>query len=265
MNIISLSTIVLLIIYCAYLKSKINRLLREDTPVADYTNNRQITAIQEEKISKKEQIAQKNDTTNYTSNTLNTLHLQTKEYGISSFKKATLIVGMRTPGTFDNYQDKGKKQFETECRNNSISIDNYVNICHLLPVLDMRNYHIELIKDGLETYSNEDNQYIGSHEWQKKWSKIIFSSKISSKEFCDCIRAIMAAHNFTERDNSIDNSITLDGKIKEKESFFIFRALHIMHYNIKIRTYSLEYEKLNVNISNNPYICHIQLRHRKNH
>lgn len=147
-------------------------------------------------------------------------------------------LGLRNPSKFDGYEDKGVKQFREECARFSISTDAYntPNLCSMIPVLNMKGLHLEFVKDGNETYRLRKNKYIGSEEWQEKWCKIIFSPTITSVEFCKCVKAIMRAHKFTESDNMHHLYIKgLDGCIKVENSYFIFRALYIMHYNIRIR------------------------------
>lgn len=148
------------------------------------------------------------------------------------------ILGLRIPSKYDGYEDKGIMQFRDECARFSISTDPYntPNLCSMIPVLNMKGLHLEFIKDGNEIYRLKKNNYIGSEEWQDKWRKIIFSPTISSAEFCKCVKTIMRAHNFSESDNMCLPYVKgLDGQIEEKDSFFIFRALYIMHYHIRIR------------------------------
>lgn len=147
-------------------------------------------------------------------------------------------LGLRNPSKYDGYEDKGVKQFRDECARFSISTDAYntPNLCSMIPVLNMKGLHLEFVKDGNEIYRFRQNKYIGSEEWQEKWRKIIFSPTITSVEFCKCVKTIMRAHKFTESDNMYFPHVKgLDGRIEVKDSFFIFRALYIMHYSIRIR------------------------------
>lgn len=147
-------------------------------------------------------------------------------------------LGLRSPSKYDGYERKGVKQFRDECARFSVSTDPYntPNLCSIIPVLNMKGLHLEFVKDGNEVYRLRKNKYIGSEEWQEKWRKIIFSPTITSEDFCKCVKIIMRAHRFTESDNmDIPKVEGLDGCIKVKDSYFIFRALYIMHYNIRIR------------------------------
>lgn len=154
------------------------------------------------------------------------------------FSKTIKILGLRVPKNWDGYEKKGEEQFRDECAKNSIRIDSssMPNICYLIPALEMKGLHLELVKDGHEEYNNQEGNYLGSEEWIEKWRKIIFSPAITSSEFCLCIKIIMKAHRFNESNNNHLPFVKgLDGSIKEKDSYFIYRALYIMHYNIRIR------------------------------
>ena len=103
--------------------------------------------------------------------------------------------------------------------------------------------HLELVNDGQVRYVYSRDEYIGSDAWEKKWSRIVFSANITADDFCDCIKFIMKAHNLKESQNRIickssDYSVypfeKNDGKIRTNCSYFIYRALHIMHYHILI-------------------------------
>lgn len=162
-------------------------------------------------------------------------------YGIYitvKFTQATKILGLRVAKNYDGYEEKGEAQLRRECYKHSISTRNngMLNLCYLIPVLSMKGWHIELVKDGHEEYNNKEGNYLGSEEWIEKWRKIIFSPNITSSEFCQCIRLIMHAHNFDESENDIQPKVKgINGLIKEKDSFTMYRALYIMHYNVRIR------------------------------
>lgn len=151
------------------------------------------------------------------------------------FEKAKKKVGLRSPFKFDSYTQHGVNQFVEECRMKSISVETShrtPNLCHFIRLLDEKGLHLELVKDGHEEY----NTFLGFEEWIEKWRRIIFSSTITSADFCKCIKLIMKAHHFTEFSNATQpNDGIPSGKIKEDDSFFIFRALYIMHYNIRIK------------------------------
>lgn len=162
-------------------------------------------------------------------------------------------LGLRNPSKYDGYEDKGIKQFRDECARFSVATDPYntPNLCSIIPVLNMKGLHLEFVKDGNEVYRLSKNKYIGSEEWQEKWRKIIFSPTITSEEFCKCVKTIMRDHKFTESDNMYHPYIKgLDGCIKVESSFFIFRALYIMHYNIRIRKNDDSYHEFMISNSN---------------
>lgn len=159
-------------------------------------------------------------------------------YAITDFAQATKILGLRVAKNHDSYQEKGEEQFKQECYKHNISTNSreMPNLCYLIPVLRMKGLHLELVKDGHEEYNHKDGKYLGSEEWIEKWRKIIFSPTITSNEFCSCIKLIIQAHHFNESNNNVLPFVKgVDGMIKEKHSFFIFRASYIMHYNIRIR------------------------------
>ena len=55
----------------------------------------------------------------------------------------------------------------------------------------------------------------------------------------------MKAHYFTEKDNDPDNLST--NQIKEKDSYFIWRALYTMQYHIKLKKPNEEYTRFKIN------------------
>lgn len=117
-----------------------------------------------------------------------------------TFPKAVEISGMRMPKKYDSFSEKGKEQYIKECRKNQLNVDNYPNICTMIPVLDLKGFHIELIKNGMDKINFSDNEELASLNWHQKYDKIIFDSNISGTEFCNCIREIMKAHYFTEKE-----------------------------------------------------------------
>lgn len=162
-----------------------------------------------------------------------------------TFPKAVEISGMRMPKKYDSFSDKGKEQYIKECRKNQLNVDNYPNICTMIPVLNLKGFHIELIKNGMDKINFSDNEELASLKWHQKYDKIIFDSNISGTEFCNCIREIMKAHYFTEKDNDPDNLST--NQIKEKDSYFIWRALYTMQYHIKLKKTNEEYTRFKIN------------------
>lgn len=159
--------------------------------------------------------------------------------GIQQYKiyqrKVRESLGLRILSEYDEYEDKVIMQFQKECARFSVPIDlfNSPDLCKIIPVLDMKGLHLEFVKDGNEIYHSNEKRYIGSEEWQEKWRKIIFSPTISNDEFYKCVMIIMHAHRLS--DIHLPFVKGSDGHIRVKDPFFIFRALYIMHYHIKIR------------------------------
>lgn len=171
----------------------------------------------------------------------------------SNFAESVAILGMRMPKNWDSYEKKGSEQFKDECHKHSISTDAYnmANVCTYLRILERKGLHLELIKDSTVRYRPKEGKYLGTEEWQDKWTRIVFSPHISGKAFCECIRTIMAAHNFSESENNVQPYVKgLDGMIKEKDSFFIYRALYIMRYNILIKENDSSLKDYEVNSPN---------------
>lgn len=162
-----------------------------------------------------------------------------------TFPNAVEISGMRMPKKYDSFSEKGKEQYIKECRKNQLNVDNYPNICTMIPVLDLKGFHIELIKNGMDKINFSDNEELASLKWHQKYDKIIFDSNISGTEFCNCIREIMKAHYFTEKDNNPNNHST--NQIEEKDSYFIWRALYTMQYHIKLKKTNEEYTIFKIN------------------
>lgn len=107
---------------------------------------------------------------------------------------------------------------------------------------------MELIKDGLVRYDYSDKNNFDTEAWIQKWNKIVFSPNISAEDFCKCIQTIMKTHGFSEFENRTKPSFPRnDGLIKPNDSFFIFRALHIMHYLILIRENNVQSKAFEIN------------------
>ena len=163
---------------------------------------------------------------------------------ISEAEKHTKILGLRKPHKFDGFERKSCEQFREECSKHSIDVDyrNMPNLCIYLRILERKGMHLELVKDGLTRYHvSPEEKHIGTESWQKRWGRIIFSSSIDEEDFCMSIQLIMAAHGLNaSRIKDLYDFKGNDGIIRTKDSFFIYRALHIMHYQILIRENNTE-------------------------
>lgn len=169
-------------------------------------------------------------------------------------EKAGHILTLRKPRMYDDYQKKSCNQFRDECKKHAIDVSyiNMPNICTYLRILERKGMHIELVKDGLVRYTNNPKEeFTGSEDWIRYWDRIIFSPSINEEDFCACILQIMSMHRFSVYQNNVIPRVKgLHGMIHPGDSFFIFRALHIMHYQILIR-------------ENNPALKEYEISHRK--
>ena len=165
-------------------------------------------------------------------------------------EKDTRILGLRKPKKYDSFGRESCSQFREECSKHSIDVDytNMPNLCTYLRILERKGMHIELAKDGLTRYKTfTEEEYNEVESFRKKWDRIVFSPYITADDFCDCILGIMVAHGLdASRIKSLSDFKGNDGIIKTRDSFFIFRALHIMHYHILIRKNSPESGKYEV-------------------
>lgn len=152
------------------------------------------------------------------------------------FNEAVKILGLRKPCENDDFSEKGIAQFRHECKKCAIDVSEsrMPNICTYIRVLEMKGMHIEFVKDSEVKYQSVEGNYLGSEAWQNKWERIIFSSSISGSEFCKCVKLIMEAHNFNESCNALSSKES-SGRIVTDDSYYIYRALYIMHYNIVIK------------------------------
>lgn len=162
-----------------------------------------------------------------------------------TFPEVVEILGMRMPTRFDDFSSKGEKQYIKECIINHLKADSHLKICMMIPVLNLKGFHIELVKNGMDRINLTNNNGLASLKWHQKYDKIIFDSNISGTEFCNCIREIMKAHYFTEIDNNPNNLST--NQIEEKDSYFIWRALYTMQYHIKLKRSNEEYTRFKIN------------------
>lgn len=169
---------------------------------------------------------------------------------LSEDRKYARILGLRKPHKYDDFERKACEQFREECKKHSIGVDytNMPNLCTYLRILERKGMHLELVKDGLTRYDvSPEEKYIGTESWQKQWGRIIFSPAIDEEDFCTCIQFIMVAHKLNESKNKcIEDFTGNDGYIKSKDSFFIYRALHIMHYHILIRDNDKDMKKYEI-------------------
>lgn len=157
---------------------------------------------------------------------------------LSEDRKYTRILGLRKPHKYDGFERKACEQFREECEKHSIGVDytNMPNLCTYLRILEKKGMHLEFVKDGLVRYDvSPEEKLIGTETWQKRWSRIIFSPNVDAEDFCDCIRFILVAHKLNESKIKCMGDKDSFGYIKSKDSFYIYRALHIMHYHILIR------------------------------
>ena len=154
-------------------------------------------------------------------------------------EKAGHILTLRKPRMYDRYERKSCNQFREECKKHAIdaSYINMPNLCTYLRILERKGMHIELVKDGMVRYTNNPKEeFIGGEDWIRYWDRIIFSPSINEEEFCACILKIMSVHRLSISQNNVIPRVKgLYGMIHPGDSFFIFRALHIMHYQILIR------------------------------
>lgn len=162
-----------------------------------------------------------------------------------TFSEVVEILGMRMPTRFDDFSSKGEKQYIKECIINQLNVASHINICIMIPVLNLKGFHIELVKNGMDRINFSNNEGLASLKWHQKYDKIIFDSNISGSEFCNCIREIMKAHYFTELNNNPDK--LAKNSIEEKDSYFIWRALYTMQYFIKLKRSNEEYTRFKIN------------------
>lgn len=165
-------------------------------------------------------------------------------------EKTTRILGLRKPREYDDFERKSCNQFREECRKHSIDVDcrNMPNLCTYLRILEMKGMHIELIKDGLVRYDYSDKNKFDTEAWIQKWNRIVFSPNISAENICKCIRTIMKTHGLSEFENrAVPSFPGNDGLIKPNDSFFIFRALHMMHYLILIQENNVQSKAFEIN------------------
>ena len=82
------------------------------------------------------------------------------------------------------------------------------------------------MKDEGIIYKPRKGHYLGSKDWQDKWSRIVFSPQITGWKFCRSIGVILRAHGMS-RLNDLD--------IRRSSSYNIFMHLSYLRYNIILK------------------------------
>lgn len=143
------------------------------------------------------------------------------------------------------YQELAKDQFLKEIKEKDVVSTRNLNVCDVLVKLHWKGYHYELVKDGKADYNDFSGYYDGSHDWQKRWHRIVFDKDISPKQFCEAIRRIMKHHHYSETMNGLPHSDNhVNGEIRISDSYSIFTALYAMRYSIKIENHYRNNESL---------------------
>lgn len=224
--------VLILLIYSYNLKKRIVELEK-----ANNHKDTQVSMLKYEEPHLKLQVIK---TSQFTQNTMD----NASETSMT-FPEIVEILGMRMPKKSDGFSSKGEKQYIKECGINQLNVGAHINICMMIPILNLKGFHIEFVKNGMDRINFSDNEELASLKWHQKYDKIIFDSNISGTEFCNCIREIMKAHYLTEIDNNPNNLST--NQIEEKDSYFIWRALYTMQYHIKLRRFNEEYTRFKIN------------------
>ncbi len=155
--------------------------------------------------------------------------------------------GMRSVEEEDlcQYEELAKDQFLKELKEKNVVSTTNLNICDVLVKLHWKGYHYELVKDGKAEYNDFSGFYDGSHDWQKRWHRIVFDKDISPKQFCEAIRKIMKHHHYSETQNGLPHSDNhINGEIRISDSYSMFTALYAMRYSIKIENHYRDNEPL---------------------
>ena len=120
-----------------------------------------------------------------------------------------------------------EKQFKNQLWQHRISVPRYrINICDYLRELESKNLHLEIGKEEGVIYKPRKGGYIGSKEWQDRWSRLVFSPKITPRKFVKSIKVILRANGM----NFIDVSQARSGC-----SYEIFMFLDCLRYKIVIK------------------------------
>lgn len=118
-------------------------------------------------------------------------------------------------------------QFKNQLWQHRISVPRYsINICDYLRELESKNLHLEIVKEEGVIYKPRKGGYIGSKEWQDKWSWLVFSPKITPSKFVKSIKVILRANGM----NFINVS-----QVRNGCSYEIFMFLDCLRYNIVIK------------------------------
>lgn len=120
-----------------------------------------------------------------------------------------------------------EKQFKDQLWQHRISVPRYsINICDYLRELESKNLHLEIVKEEGIVYNPRKGGYIGSKEWQDKWSRIVFSPKITPWKFAKSIKVILRANGM----NFIDIA-----QVRSGCSYEIFMFLDCLRYKLVIK------------------------------
>lgn len=155
--------------------------------------------------------------------------------------------GMRSVEEEDlsQYEELAKDQFVKEIKEKNVVATTNLNICDVLVKLHWKGYHYELVKDGKADYNDFSGFYDGSHDWQKRWHRIVFDKDITPKQFLESIRRIMKYHHFSETQNGLPHSDNhVSGELHISDSYSMFTALYAMRYSIKIENHYRDNESL---------------------
>lgn len=155
--------------------------------------------------------------------------------------------GMRSIEEEDlaTYQELAKDQFLKELKEKNVVGTHNLNICDVLVKLHWKGYHYELVKDGKAEYNDLSGFYDGSHDWQKRWHRIVFDKDISPKQFVESIRRIMKHHHYSETMNGLPHSDNhANGEIRISDSYSLYTALYAMRYSLKVENHYRENESL---------------------
>lgn len=143
------------------------------------------------------------------------------------------------------YQELAKEQFLNEIKEKKVVSTSNLNICDVLVKLHRQGYHYELVKDGKAEYNDHSGFYDGSHDWQKRWHRIVFDKDIPPRQFLDAIRRIMKHHHYSEAMNGLPSSDAhSNGELRMSDSYSLFTALYAMRYSIKMENHYRENEAL---------------------
>ena len=98
--------------------------------------------------------------------------LKQKNNEIVEVEKNNEKLGLRKPRMYDGYAGDTCEQFKNECRKHSMIEYHMPNLCTYLRILERKNMHLELVKDGQVRYGYSRDEYIDSDPWGKKWNRL---------------------------------------------------------------------------------------------